>query len=104
MQDRGLTPAIVLLQADAAAADKGSARVEALLAAGEVTAKLKGSQAQEQQLVSGFLHHLCDQVHPFRLTLAQFPATKHSISADCAWRAAQLRLCYISSAFAVVAP
>ena len=55
--------------------------MEALLAAGEVTAKLKGSQAQEQQLVSGFLHHLCEQVHPFRLTLAQFLATKLCISA-----------------------
>ena len=50
------------MQADAAAADKGSARVEALLAAGQVTAQLKASQAQEQQLVSAFLHHLCEQV------------------------------------------
>lgn len=50
------------MQADAAAADKGSARVEALLAAGQVTARLKASQAQEQQLVSAFLHHLCEQV------------------------------------------
>ncbi|CAL5220821.1 g2898 [Coccomyxa viridis] len=53
---------IATLQADAAAADKGSARVEALLAAGQVTAQLKASQAQEQQLVSAFLHHLCEQV------------------------------------------
>jgi len=36
--------------------------VEALLAAGQVTARLKASQAQEQQLVSAFLHHLCEQV------------------------------------------
>ena len=36
--------------------------MEALLAAGQVTARLKASQAQEQQLVSAFLHHLCEQV------------------------------------------
>ena len=35
--------------------------MEALLAAGQVTAQLKASQAQEQQLVSAFLHHLCEQ-------------------------------------------
>ena len=57
-------------QADAAAADKGSARVEALLAAGQVTAQLKASQTQEQQLVSAFLHHLCEQV--------QFPSASCS--------------------------
>ena len=59
----GETPSsrALAVQADAAAADKGSARVEALLAAGQVTAQLKASQAQEQQLVSAFLHHLCEQ-------------------------------------------
>ena len=49
-------------QADAAVADKDSSRVMALLAAEQVTAQLKASQALEQHVVSKFLHNLCEQV------------------------------------------
>ena len=50
------------MQADAAVADKDSSRVMALLAAEQVTAQLKASQALEQHVVSKFLHNLCEQV------------------------------------------
>lgn len=36
----------------------------ALLAAEQVTAQLKASQALEQHVVSKFLHNLCEQVCP----------------------------------------